>query len=192
MLNNSVQDPTYVVEFARHGQFRDARLPAARVTHARVRLNGRDLGLYVVIRAMNKRFLKRHFSSAKAYLYETYVRDIDTRMDQDNGDTTDQADVRALVEACAIADPRARWRRVSQLLDVDRFVSFAAMEVLVGHWTATQFTRTTLPASYHDPASDKMVFITHGLDWAFRRSESFHSSPLEEPRRPRRVWDGRR
>ena len=44
MFNNSVQDPTYVVEWLATGLFRDAELPAARVTHARVTLNGQDLG----------------------------------------------------------------------------------------------------------------------------------------------------
>ena len=68
------------------------------MTHARVQLNGRDLGLYVVIEGMNKRFLKQHFPSANGNLYEGYLQDIDTTLDQDNGETTDQADVRALID----------------------------------------------------------------------------------------------
>jgi hypothetical protein len=178
MFNNSVQDPTYVVESLATGLFREAGLPAARVTHARVRLNGRDLGLYVVIEAMNKRFLKQHFQSAKGNLYEAYVQDINTRMDQDNGEGTDQADVRALVAACAIPDPAERFRRVSEVLDVDRFVSFAAMEVLVGHWDGYTI-HTNNYRLYHDPTSDRMVFITHGLDWAFRRPNLSIQAPLK-------------
>jgi hypothetical protein len=57
---------------------------------------------------------------------------------------------------------------VGKLLDVDKFVSFAAMEVLVGHWDGYAI-HTNNYRLYHDPASDKMFFITHGLDWAFRR-----------------------
>lgn len=178
MFNNSVQDPTYVVEWLATGLFRDAGLPAARVTHARVSLNGNDLGLYVVIEGMNKRFLKQHFQSAKGNLYETYVRDIDTPMDQDNGEVTDQADVRALVEACSIADPLERFRSVGKVLDVDRFVSFAAMEILVGHWDGYTI-HTNNYRMYHDPISDKMVFITHGLDWAFRRPNLSIQPPMK-------------
>src|SRR6185295_1406666 len=85
MFNNAVQDPTYLVEWLATGLFREAGQPAARVTHARVRLNGRDLGLYVVIEAMNKRFLKQHFPSAKGNLYEAYLQDIDLRLEQDGG-----------------------------------------------------------------------------------------------------------
>src|SRR5262249_35026194 len=52
--------------------------------------------------------------------------------------------------------------------DVDRFISFAAMEMLVGHWDG-YVIHTNNYRLYHNPDSDKMVFITHGLDWAFRR-----------------------
>ena len=69
LFNNSVQDSSYVSELLATGLFRDAGLPAARVTHARMRLNGRDLGLYVVVEAMNKDFLKHNFGNAKGNLY---------------------------------------------------------------------------------------------------------------------------
>src|SRR5687768_3172190 len=52
MLNNSSQDGTYLAELMGLSLFRDAGLPVARVTHAYVELNGRDLGLYVVVEAM--------------------------------------------------------------------------------------------------------------------------------------------
>jgi hypothetical protein len=178
MFNNGVQDPTYLVEWLATELFRDAGQPAARVTHARVRLNGRDLGLYVVIEAMNRRFLKQHFPSAKGNLYEAYLGDIDTQLDQDSGEAGDQADARALLAACSNPDPTERFRSVSQLLDVDRFMSFAAMEVLVGHWDGYTI-HTNNYRLYHDPVSDKMVFITHGLDWAFRRPNISIQPPLK-------------
>ena len=178
MFNNAVQDPTYLAEWLATGLFREAGLAAARVTHARVQLNGRDLGLYVVIEAMNKRFLKQHFSSAKGNLYEAYLRDIDTPLEQDNGEVTDQADVRALLKACSIPDPAERFKSVGKGLDVDKFMSFAAMEILVGHWDGYTI-HTNNYRLYHDPASDKMVFITHGLDWAFRRPNISIQPPLK-------------
>jgi spore coat protein CotH len=178
MFNNSVQDSTYLVEALGTELFRQAGLPAARVTHARVELNGRDLGLYVVIEAMNKRFLKQHFQSAKGNLYEGYLQDIDSRLEQDNGDPGNQQDVRALVAACSIRDPAERFKRLDKLLDVDRFVSFTAMEILIGHWDGYA-THTNNYRVYHDPTSDKMVFITHGLDWAFRRPNISITPPLK-------------
>jgi len=133
MLNNSVQDRTYLAEMLATQMFRDAGVPAARSTHARVQLNGRDLGLYVAFEAMNKDFLKQHFPNAQGNLYETYVADINVRLDQDGGEDTTQSDVQALLRACRIADPTARWPELNRVLNTDQFASFAAMELLTSH-----------------------------------------------------------
>jgi hypothetical protein len=167
MLNNSVQDQTYLAEWLAAGLFREAGLPAVRVTHARVMLNGRALGLYVAAEAMNKRFLERCFRNGTGNLYEGYVRDIDAPLEQDNGRDQSQADRRALLAACRAPDLSERWRRLQERLDVERFVSFAAMEMLVAHWDG--YTgHTNNYRLYHDPVLDKMVFIPHGLDATFR------------------------
>jgi len=133
-----------------------------------VMLNGRDLGLYVAIEGMNKHFLKRHFKDSKGNLYEGYLRDIDRRLDQDAGPDTTQADVSALLAACRVPDPSERFGRLKKLIDVDRFVSFAAIEVLISHWDGYTL-HTNNYRLYHDPATDQMVFIAHGLDASFRR-----------------------
>jgi len=168
MLNNSVQDQTYLAELIATELFRDAGVPAARVTHTRVRFNGRDMGLYVAIEAMNKRFLKRFFKKTEGNLYEGYLRDINTRLDQDNGSDTSQNDVRELLKACRIPDPVERFKELDRRLDVNRFASFAAMEMLIAHWDGYTL-HTNNYRFYHDPASDKLVFIAHGLDSVFIR-----------------------
>jgi hypothetical protein len=168
MFNNSAQDPTYFAEFVARRLFRDAGLPGARVTHAQVQLNGRDLGLYVVIEAVNKEFLKQHFSSATGNLYEAYLTDIDVRLEQDNGERGDQSDLRKLCQVCALTNATERWRRLPDVLDVDRFVSFAAMEMLTAHWDG-YVMHTNNYRIYHDPKTDRFEFIPHGMDWAFLR-----------------------
>jgi spore coat protein H len=177
MFNNAVQDRTYVSELLGTQLFRDAGLPAARVTHARMRLNGRDLGLYVVVEAMNKDFLKRNFGSAKGNLYEAFLQDVNGNLEQDNGDDLSRADLQALCEACVIPDSAARWEQVNKLLDVKGFVSFLAMEMLTTHWDgyAVHFNNYRL---YNDPGTGKMVFITHGLDSLFRRPDCSIEPPL--------------
>lgn len=198
MLNNSVQDSSYVAELLATGLFRDAGVPAARVTHARVSLNGRELGLYTAIEAMNKRFLKRHFKDNTGNLYEGYLRDITHRLDQDNGTNTIQADVRELLNACRIANPTERFRQLNQRLDVARFVSFAAMEMLIGHWDGYTL-KTNNYRLYHDPATDRMTFIPHGMDAVFRRlnvpvtppMRSTVSRALFETPEGRRLYEAR-
>jgi spore coat protein H len=58
-LNNSVQDETYVQEWLCEEICRSAGVPATRVTHARVWLNDRDVGLYVLKEGFDKTFLQR-------------------------------------------------------------------------------------------------------------------------------------
>jgi hypothetical protein len=178
MFNNSVQDSTYLAEMLATQLFRDAGVPAARSTHARVHLNGRDLGLYVVFEAMNKQFLKQHFADASGNLYEAYLGDVDGRMEQDGGDDTSMADVRALYAACRVADDAQRWRELNKVLDLDRFVSFVAMEMLTSHWDGYAI-HTNNFRIYHDPATDKFTFITHGIDWAFRRPNISIQPPMK-------------
>jgi spore coat protein H len=177
MLNNSVQDQTYLAELVATSLFRDAGVPAARVTHCRVRLNGQDLGIYVAIEAMNKRFLKRFFKNTEGNLYEGYLRDITARLDQDNGTDTSQNDVKKLLVACRIADAGERFKQLDRLLDVERFASFAAMEMLIAHWDGYTL-HTNNYRVYHDPTSDKMVFIAHGLDSVFIRPSVSVQAPV--------------
>ena len=166
MLNNSSQDGTYVAEYMGLNLFRDAGLPAARVTHAYVRLNDRDLGLYVVVEAINKDFLRQHFKSPKGNLYEAYLADIDNNMDQDNGEDTGQSDRKALVEATKITDAAKRLEAVRKLFDVDGFISHLVLEMFTSHTDGYALNRNNY-RMYHDPVTDKFVFITHGIDWAF-------------------------
>src|SRR5881396_1347716 len=62
-LNNSVQDPTYLCELIGRELFQSAGVPTARASHARVELNGRDLGLFVLTEGFDKTFLTRHFKN---------------------------------------------------------------------------------------------------------------------------------
>jgi hypothetical protein len=64
------------------------------------------------------------------------------------------------------------------VLDVDRFISFVAMEMLTTHWDGYAI-HTNNYRIYHDPKSGKMVFITHGLDWAFRRPSISIQPPMK-------------
>lgn len=166
-LNNSGQDGTFLAELIASQMFHDAGVPSARVTHARVEFNGRKLGLYVFIEAMNKPFLKQHFKSAKGNLYEAYLADIDSKMDQDNGTNTTQADVKKLLEVCRIANPKERWLRLPEVLEVDKFISHQVCEMFTAHTDGYSMNRNNYRI-YSDPATGRFTFIPLGVDWAFQ------------------------
>jgi spore coat protein H len=166
MLNNASQDGTYLAELLGCQMFRDAGVPSPRVTHAFVEFNGRKLGLYVLVEAMNKEFLRKHFKSARGNLYEAYLQDIDQRLDQDNGSDASQADVKRLLEATRVPVNSNRWARLNEVLDVDRYVSHLVVELFTSHTDGYAMNRNNYRI-YHEPTSGRFVFFGHGIDWAF-------------------------
>jgi hypothetical protein len=167
MLNNSSQDPTYLAELVSMSMFRDAGLPAPRVTHAFVELNGRKLGTYVAIEAVNKDFLRRTFKNTSGTMYEAYLQDIDQTLDQDNGISIKQRDRKALVEACNISDPAERWLSLQRVLNVDEFIDHTVLEMFVSHTDGYAINRNNYRL-YNDPTSGRFWFITLGADWGFQ------------------------
>jgi len=166
MLNNSSQDSTYLAELIATQMFRDAGLPAARVTHAFVEVNGRALGLYVLVEAMNKEFLKQYFRNTKGNLYEAYLQDIDQKLDQDGGSDTSQTDRTNLLTVARIQKPIDRWDALQQVLNVDGYLSHLALEMFTSHTDGYAMNRNNYRL-YHDPADGRFHFLVHGLDWAY-------------------------
>ena len=164
-LNNSVQDPSYLCEKLAREMFVAAGVPAARIGHARVSLNDRALGFYVIVEGYNKRFLKRHFRSTQGNLYDGGSGgDISKALEVDSGEEPEnRADLAALLAATREPDPTKRLARLEQVLDVDRFLTFAALEVLLQHWDGYCLGPNNFRL-FHDTARDKMVFLPHGMD----------------------------
>jgi spore coat protein CotH len=164
-LNNLALDASYVRELMAAQLYRDAGIPAARGTHVRVQFNGRDLGYYVLVEAMNKGFLKRELGNGGGNLYEGETRDIDQKLDQENGDDTSQSDLKALVAAAKVPAGE-RLSKLQTVLDVDQFASFLAMEMLTAGIDGYTFNRNNYRV-YHHPKTDKLIFLPHGLDATF-------------------------
>jgi spore coat protein H len=167
LLNNAHQDPSYLCEAIAGEIFRNAGVPAAKVTFALVQLNGREIGLYVMSEAANREFLSQYFSKSKGNLYEGVNTDVGDKLEKDSGDgSEDQYDLKSLAVAAKDPDAAQRLKRLESLLDLDRFISFIAVEVMIGHHEGYAMARNNYRI-YHDPASGRMVFIPHGLDNLF-------------------------
>lgn len=170
-LNNSVQDGGYLHDWISSEIFRAAGYPAARVTHARVWLNGRDVGLYIVKEGLDKKFLKRNFADPKGNLYDGgFVQDIDAELQRDEGaGPVDRKDLKALVEACRLTNPAERWRKVSERVNVGAFLTFMALERMCCHWDGYCLNVNNYRV-FFDTAG-KAVFIPHGMDQMFGQTD---------------------
>ena len=167
-LNNCAQDATYLNELIAGEMSRKAGVPASRCTHVFLRLNERDLGLYVLKEAFTTDFLSAFFEDPTGDLYDGgFVRDIGEDSEKDEGDPKDIAALKELIAASQEGDNAKRWERLGKILDLDQYMSFLAMESLLGHWDGYSFNRNNY-RFYQDPTSKKFVFFLHGMDQTFQ------------------------
>jgi spore coat protein H len=167
-LNNSVQDPTYLNEKISRELFNAAGVPVPRSDYAVVNLNGRELGLYVLVEGYNKQFLKRHFKNVSGNLYDGgFLQEITNGLEVNSGDRpNDRSDLEKLAAAAYAARQSGRLEDLAEVLDVDRFLSMFAMEVIQCHWDGYALNRNNYRV-FHDLDSGRMIFMPHGLDQTF-------------------------
>ncbi len=169
-LNNSVQDPTRVSEWVASDLFRKAGVPAARVAHTLCELNGRSLGLYLILEAMDKDFLSLYFKNPHGNLYgQTPRGDVTEDLERMEGKGPEiREDLHTLAAALAEPNAQKRLERIEQVLDVNRFLSFMALEVIFVHHDGYTLSRHNFRL-YHDPETDRFVFLPHDMDQLMKR-----------------------
>jgi len=154
-LNNSVEDPSYLNEMIGSELFRMAGLPAPGVTHARVELNGRSLGLYVLKEGFTEDLARRYF-----------VRDDGTWSEDDPVIEDNGSGQSSPPESTAGIAPIPGCRDLENRFDLDRFISFMALEIMVGHRDGYCLARNNF-RTYLDPVSGRKSFLPHGMDQLF-------------------------
>ncbi len=167
-LNNSVQDNTYLNELICSDICASAGVPAARATHARVWLNGRDLGFYVLKEGFDTQFLKRHFAKYDGNLYDGgFCQEIEGNLEKDEGKgPDDRSDLKQLVLACREPNAMLRPQKIAEVLDMDAFLSFVAVELMMCHWDGYCQNRNNYRV-YFNPATKQAQFMPHGMDQMF-------------------------
>ena len=172
-LNNSVEDPSYLNDLLGSELFRAAGVPAPRTAHALVELNGRRLGLYVLKEGFTEDFLGNYFHHTNGKLYESgpgHDADEPLKLLSGSGED-DQGDLKTLAAAAREPDLQKRWQRLEKLLDVERFLSFMAMEVMACHRDGYCLARNNFRI-YHNLDTDRMVFFPHGMDQLFGKFDA--------------------
>ncbi len=174
-LNNSVQDSSYLAEKICREIYTAAGVITPRADYATVELNGRFLGLFVLVEGWNKQFLKRHFNNAKGNFYDSgSTRDVDRPMTASFGENpTNHAILDAVKKAALEPNPRKRLDRLRSAVDLDRFISMTALDCLMWNWDGYALNRNNYRA-FHDVETDRLVFFPHGVDQMFWK----HNGPI--------------
>lgn len=168
-LANSVQDGTYLQELLCGEMMRAAGIPASRVGHAVVTINGRKRGLYYLKEGYDKFFRKRWFENPGGNFYDGgFLREIDQPIQLLTGDddVKNHADLKALVAAATERDHAVRLKKLDKLLELDKFLSYLALEVIFWDWDGYPMKRNNYRV-YHDPKRDKITFLPSGMDQMF-------------------------
>ncbi|MBI2894299.1 MAG: CotH kinase family protein [Deltaproteobacteria bacterium] len=174
-LNNSLSDPSYVRQCLGYALFAEAGVPAPRCNFAHVVANGHDLGLYVNLESMGKDFLRRHFDDEDGNLYEGTLSDFRAQwvgsFDNKDADALDFGDLGEAVGALESPDG-ALLDALDPVFDVDQFLTYWAMEILTAHVDGYA-SNTNNFFVYHDPTSDRFVFMPWGIDATFYGQNPF-------------------
>jgi CotH kinase protein/Lectin C-type domain/Putative metal-binding motif len=171
-LNNMVQDASMIHEQLAYMLMRDAGVPAPRSSYARVFVNGELYGLYATVEVVdNSEFLDAWYGDDEGNLYEgEYGSDLYsdwlTTFDLDNGDDVGFQDLQDLTDAFdAMVTPATFMTDADAVIDLERYLRFAATEIWIGHWDGYAWTRNNY-FLYHGP-DGRWTFMPWGIDQTF-------------------------
>lgn len=197
VLDNFRQDPAMMKEALSMALFARMGLPAPRVSHARVYVNGDYLGLFGVIEPIDKRFLRRTLGEDNGYLYEfewagayrfEWLGDDPSRYAEMFESETHESEPLAqrfstlvqMITATTRA-PTGSWQRtMSRYFDFERLLDYVAVENflsdhdgLAGDWGINNFYL------YRHAASDRFEFLPWDKDVNFREVDRDVYEPLD-------------
>ena len=160
--------------------FAAAGVPAPRCNFAAVTVNGDALGLYAHVESIKTAFLERHFAEAHGYLYEGSLSDFrpefrGTFQKKTRADEADWSDVDAVTAALQDPSP-AGLEALAAAVDLDRFLTFWATEVLIGHREGYADNRNNFYLYRAPDADAPLTFIPWGADQAFSHNAALPPS----------------
>ncbi len=145
--------------------------PTPRCNIANVIINGQPKGPYVHVEAIKKRFLRRAFGDNTGSLYEgTHTDFVEAwlpRWECKTDDTdTSYAPLAGIAQALQKPDDEL-VDALSSVLNIDRYITFWALEVLVSHPDGYGADRNNFYVYFDPTDAGRAVFIPWGADKTF-------------------------
>jgi spore coat protein CotH len=186
-LNNNKQDTSLLSQYLAYRLFNAAGVQAPRCGFARVTVNGKYLGIYSNVESVGKPFLERRFGNSSGNLYEGtladfYPKAIDRMEAKTNKKNHDRTKISRLAEILAAKDDLP-LEEIRQLVDLETFMRFWAMEGLIGFWDGYSNNQNNYWI-YDNVTNGKLYFMPWGADMAFMPS----GFPSFGPRGPVAIY----
>jgi hypothetical protein len=174
-LNNMVQDPSLVHEWASYTLFRAMGVPAPRVGYASVFINGKFWGFYLTLEPYDDISLSWTYPRTQ-HLYEALWTDrypditpgrANLAYEVDEGSTLSRTDLQALEDA--VNNYSMSSTQVQNVLNVQEMVTTMAVEQYLNHWDGYSSLMPWAPNNYYFHSDDDGVFelLPWGTDQTF-------------------------
>ncbi|HIO45770.1 TPA: hypothetical protein EYN23_00260 [Candidatus Poribacteria bacterium] len=173
-FNNNKQDKSLVSQFMGYALFNAADSPAPRCAYAEVTVNGTSLGIYSHVETVRKPFLKRVFGNDNGTLYGGPYVDFypgwEGSFEYKSGkDNRGRKKIKQLIKVLESEDENTE-QAIGELVDLDSFYTFWAMEGLLGLWDGYSGNKNNF-FIYLNPDTNKFHFLPWGADTGFNGSK---------------------
>jgi len=146
------RDPSWMRERLAYRVFEDAGIVAPRTAWARIEVNGRDLGVYTVVEAIDARFTDRRFHFDDGLLYkEAWPGSLDPayyerRLRTNRSEPHEHATMLGFARELSQAGSDGRAAVLERWTDPDQLMRYMAVDRLIGNWDG-------ITAWYCDPGT---------------------------------------
>lgn len=193
-LNNNSEDPSRLMHVLNYKLFELAGYPAPRANLANVSVNGEALGVYTHLEAVDEHFLELNFGNSSGDLYEGQLVDFRTDWVTRWEVKTDQSDpykasILKVAEVLETASDENLIAELDQVMNIDNYLRFWAMEVMLRHLDGYAANRNNFIIYFDPNDSDRLTFIPWGLNYFRHEGDESIERYLggEIPRRLSRV-----
>ena len=193
ILNNADMDRTLLDEHLGYFMYERAGVPSRRSAHAVVTLSGfrsgdRTYGVYVMVEAINKKLMARHFGPehAEGNLFEgerkrdfaTRPHDLDLKDPDDPGRSYDR-----LVEFAEFLDDASDdelVERLDEFIDLETTMNGFAVDLMLEHGDGFWLNSHNYYL-YEHPADRRFILLPHGMDLLFEKDGRVLCGIVPEP-----------
>ena len=171
-FNNNQSDVSLISQFIGYGLFNTAGSPAPRCAYAKLTVNGQSLGIYTHVERIHRPLLKRAFGNTNGVLYEGTAVDfnpgwVGSFEHKLGSDEVGRNRIQRLIDVLGSPDKDIELA-IGELVDLDSFYTFWAMEGLLSFWDGYSGNRNNF-FFYLNPETDKFHFIPWGADSMFEK-----------------------
>jgi hypothetical protein len=159
--------------------------------YAHVTINGMDSGIYVMREPINKDFLTRNFGKdfndgniyELNYAPDPMVAPQQIKLKDEVEQKRNRKELLGAADAVQNSSPETFASTVSKYLDLDRYITFYAVEAATSNYDGFSFN-TNNAYLYTNPKDGRIIMIPHGADssfWAIAQITKLRT-PYQTPR----------